>query len=54
MDKENIIIKLDSVCQALNNLTITGIQNMGTVAGCFSILQEIRSELASEQINADE
>ncbi len=48
MDKENIIIKLDSVCQALNNLTITGIQNMATLAGCFTVLQEIKQDIMSD------
>lgn len=54
MDKNNIIIKLDSVCQALNNVTVTGIQNMGNIAGCYSILQEIRQEITSDLELSDE
>lgn len=36
MDKDNIIMKLDSVSQALNNITVTGIQNIMNLAGVTS------------------
>lgn len=48
MNKDNIIMKLDSVCQALNNVTISGIQNMATLAGCYTVLQEIKREVMSD------
>lgn len=49
MNKDNIIMKLDSVCQALNSVTVSGIHNMGTLAGCFTVLQEIKKEIASDE-----
>ena len=53
MTNDTIIMKLNSVCQALNNVTVSGVQNMATLAGCYTVLQEILKELASEE-NSEE
>ena len=49
MNKDNIIMKLDSVSQALNSITVTGIQNMMNLAGCYTILQEIKNDLRTSE-----
>jgi len=40
MNKEEICQRLVDVCNSLNSLTVTGIQNAAIVAGCHGVLQE--------------
>lgn len=48
MDKMEILNRVDAVCKALDNISVTGIQNAGNLAGCFAILNEIRIALQDE------
>lgn len=51
MDKIEILSRVDAVCKALDNISVTGIQNAGNLAGCFAILNEIRIALQDEAKN---
>lgn len=51
MDKMEILNRVDAVCKALDNISVTGIQNAGNLAGCFAILNEIRIALQDEAKN---
>lgn len=33
--------RIEAVCKALDNITVTGIQNAGNLTGCYSILKDI-------------
>ena len=56
MSNQEVIARLQSVCNALDNITITGARNASNLAGSFVILEEIiqainvqeESESASE------
>ena len=45
MTNDTIIMKLNAVCQSLNNTTATGVQNMANIVGCYSVLQEVITAL---------
>lgn len=47
MNKEEICQRLVDVCNSLNSLTVTGVQNAALVAGCHSVLQETAAYLLS-------
>lgn len=51
MDKKEIMHQIDAVCKALNNITVTGIQNAGNLAGCYSVLQDVLAALQKEEDN---
>lgn len=50
MNKEEICNNLCSVCNSLNDLTVTGIRNISIVAGAHSILRETLECLAACEI----
>lgn len=50
MNKEEICNRLCSVCNSLNDLTVTGIHNISIVAGAHSILRETLEYLATCEI----
>ncbi len=42
MDKKEIVHRIEMVCKALDGgITVSGAQNAGTLAGCYSVLQEV-------------
>lgn len=41
MDFNKLYQKLEQVCMALDNTTVTGIKNLSNIAGCYAILNEI-------------
>lgn len=41
MDFNELYQKLQQVCTALDNTTVTGIKNLSNIAGCYAILNEI-------------
>ena len=47
MNKNEICEKLVTVCNTLNIISVTGIQNAGNLAGCHGTLQEVISYLIS-------
>lgn len=48
MEKVEILNRVDAVCKALDNISVMGIQNAGNLAGCYTILNEIRIALQDE------
>lgn len=50
MSKEDICQRLVDVCNSLNSLTVTGVQNAAIVAGCHGVLQETAAYLLSCEI----
>lgn len=53
MNKIEILNKINVVCNALDNISVMGIQNAGNLAGCFTILNEIRIVLQDEAKNSE-
>lgn len=47
MSKEDICQRLVDVCNSLNTLTITGVQNASCVVGCHRAIQDIAGYLLS-------
>lgn len=49
MDFDVLYHKLASVCNALDNTTVTGIKNLSNIAGCYAILNDIMTEMKNAQ-----
>ena len=45
MTKEEICQRLVDVCNSLNSLTVTGVQNASCIVGCHNVLRETASYL---------
>lgn len=42
MNKKDVMQSLGAVCRTLDGgITVSGVQNAGNLAGCFSILQDV-------------
>ena len=55
MDKKELIHRIEMVCKALDGgITVSGVQNAGTLAGCYSVLQEVLKILNGCEIIAKE
>lgn len=54
MDRMEILNRVDAVCKALDNISVTGVQNAGNLAGCFAILNEICVALQDEAKSKEE
>lgn len=50
MQKSEICERLEAVCKALDNLTVSGVQNVSNIAGSFAILNEILIRLEKEPV----
>lgn len=50
MQKSEICERLDAVCKALDNVTVSGVQNISNIAGSFAILNEILIRLEKEPV----
>jgi len=50
MNKNEICEKLVAVCNALDNVTVKGVQNAGNIAGCHSLVQEVVAFLMNCEI----
>lgn len=50
MNKNEVCNKIAAVCMALDNITVTGVQNAGNIAGCHGALQDILAFLVNCEI----
>lgn len=50
MQKSEICERLEAVCKALDNVTVSGVQNISNIAGSFAILNEILIRLEKESV----
>ena len=50
MSKNEICQRLVDVCNSLNTLTVTGVQNASCVIGCYNTVQEIAAYLLSCEV----
>jgi hypothetical protein len=50
MNKEEIKSKIYAVQQALDNMTVSGIQNMSILVGCHNVLQDALNECDNEEV----
>lgn len=50
MQKSEICERLEAVCKALDNVTVSGVQNVSNIAGSFAILNEILIRLEKEPV----
>lgn len=50
MQKSEICERLEAVCKALDNVTVSGVQNISNIAGSFAILNEILIRLEKEPV----
>ena len=50
MNKEEIKSKIYAVQQALDNMTVSGIQNMSILVGCHNVLQDALNECDKEEV----
>lgn len=50
MDKKNdmIVRGLNGVIEALNNIEVKGKNNLGNLAGCISILEQVRGAYVAD------
>jgi hypothetical protein len=49
MSNQEIIARLQSVCNALDSITIAGVRNASNLAGSFVILEEIIQAIAMQE-----
>lgn len=47
MDRNKVLEKLIRICNILDNTTVTGLQNMSNITGCYTIVQEVIQMLLS-------
>jgi len=51
MNKDDVCQRINAVCKTLDGgITVSGVQNAGNLAGCFSILQETLAFLSTCEI----
>lgn len=50
MQKNEICERLEAVCKALDNVAVSGVQNVSNIAGSFAILNEILIRLEKEPV----
>lgn len=50
MQKSEICERLEAVCKALDNVTVSGVQNVSNIADSFAILNEILIRLEKEPV----
>lgn len=53
MDKNEICQRLTAVCQALDNMTVTGVMNASNLTGSYKILEEIVFALQNPKQNPE-
>ena len=54
MNKNELLQRLDSVCNALNNISVTGVNNAANLAGCYSVIQETMNKLGDYELVKNE
>lgn len=54
MNKQEIGNRLEMVCKALDSVSVSGIQNVSNIAGCYAILNDIITDILREAVTEEE